>query len=220
MVVASRIYDHFANQILTPEDEVTGKTTVRRSLDFSTEVFGVCSNSEEFLRGRFHVLSVAWAFKYILACIPGGILGAPRLYSTLVDISHQTFPDEPAFPERGLNGALPEVSPTKARAISLAILALTNDMQLDFLCAIFGLCSFLDHETRTMLDFYRLKNIPLINRACLLDRKRILLTFAPLLCEDTKDLNDDDYGCEAFCVIAMMLDYWRVVSRQLRDADL
>lgn len=194
--------------------------TVRRTLNFSSEVFGVHSDNEDFLRGRFHVLSVAWAFKYILACIPGGILAAPRLYSTLVDISHQTFLDEPNYPERGLNGALPEVSPTKARAIALAILALTNDMQLDFLCAIFGLCSFLEHETRTMLDFYRSKNIPPINQAGLLDRKRILLTFTPLLCEETKDINDDDYGSEAFWVMAMMLNYWRVVSRQLRDADM
>ncbi|EED22912.1 conserved hypothetical protein [Talaromyces stipitatus ATCC 10500] len=220
VVVASRIYDHFASQILTPEGEESGNMTVRRSYDFSSEVFGVHSDNEDFLRGRFHVLSVAWAFKYILACIPGGILGSPRLYPTLVDIMNLTFPDEPTFPQRGLNGALPEVSPTKARAISLAILALTNDMQLDFLCAIFGLCSFLDHETRTMLDFYKSKNIPPINRACLLDRKRILLTFTPLLCEDTKAINDDDYGCEAFWVMGMMLDYWRVVSRHLADADI
>ncbi|KAE8555809.1 hypothetical protein EYB25_000507 [Talaromyces marneffei] len=222
IVVAARIYDHLANRILVHEDETTAtdNITVRRSLNFSSEVFGVHSDDEDFLRGRFHVLAVAWAFKYLLMGIPGGILGAPRLYSTLIDISHQTFPDEANVLERGLNGALPEVSPTKARAISLAILALTNDIQLDFICAIFGLCSFLDHETRTMLDFYRLKNLPPVNRACLLNRKRILLTFTPLLCEETKDITDDDYGCEAFWVMSMMLDYWRVVSHQLRDADV
>lgn len=156
----------------------------------------------------------------MVACIPGGILGAPRLFSTLTDISHQTFYDEPSFPERSLHEVLPEVSPTKARAISLAILALTNDMQFDFLCAIIGLCSFLEHETRTTLDFYQFKNIPPVNRACLLDRKRILLTFTPLLCEETKALDEDDYGCESFWVMAMMLDYWHVVIRQLRDADM
>jgi hypothetical protein len=57
-----------------------------------------------------------------------------------------------------------------------------------------------------------------VNRECLLDRERLLLTFTPLLCEETKDINDEDYGCEATKVMAMILDYWLVVSRHLRDA--
>lgn len=178
------------------------------------------SHDEDFLRGRFHVLPVAWAFKHVLAGIPGGILGAPRLYYTLLDISYRTFPDEPALPQTGYYGALPDISPTRARIISLAILALNNDIQLDFLCAIFGLCSLLDYETKHMLDFYRAKNVPPIGRAGLLTRKRILLTFTPLLCEETKGLDDDDFGCEAFVVMGMMLDYWRVISRQLHASDM
>lgn len=171
-------------------------------------------------RGRFHVLPVAWAFKYFLRGIPGGILGSPRLYHTLVDISYRTFPDEPIIPQSGHNGSLPVVSPTRTRAIALATLALTNDMQFDFLTAVFGLCSLLDYETTQLLDFYRAKKVPPINRATLLSRERIIEVFAPLLAEETKDVGPEDAGCEAYVVMEMMLDYWRPVSRQLQASDI
>jgi hypothetical protein len=118
VIVASRIYTHFAAQILDPEEDPTGKYSTKKTMNFSTAIFGKQLDSKDFLRGRFHVLSVAWACKYMLACIPGGILGAPRLYGTLVDIVHHTFPDEATSPQRDLKKALAEISPTKARAIS------------------------------------------------------------------------------------------------------
>jgi hypothetical protein len=207
---------------VSAEKELDMDEIMARRSDFSSKakVLEKYDFEEDFLRGRFHVLPVAWTFKHILAGIPGGILGPPRLYHTLVDIIHRQFPDEPVVPQFGYNGALPTLSPTRARVISLAILALTGDMQFDFICAIFGLCSLLDYETHQMLDFYRTKNIPRINREGLLTRDRIVEVFAPLLCEETKDVGPEDRGCEAYIVMDMMLDYWRTVSRQLHAFDL
>ncbi|OKL58102.1 hypothetical protein UA08_06565 [Talaromyces atroroseus] len=218
--LASDIYNHFADQIVSVEKEIDMDNLTGRRSDFLPKVLESYQFEEDSIRGRFHVLPVAWTFKNILAGLPGGILGAPRLYHTLVDIIHRQFPDEPVVPQFGYNGALPAVSPTRARVISLAILALTNDMQFDFLCAVFGLCSLLDYETHQLLDFYRTKHCPPISRAGLLTRDRIVDVFAPLLCEETKDVGPEDRGCEAYIVMEMMLDYWRTVSRQLHAFDM
>ncbi|KAH8705392.1 hypothetical protein BGW36DRAFT_435214 [Talaromyces proteolyticus] len=219
---AFRIYNHFADQVLSAEREkYTIHSTIRKS-GFPAEVVGFGNEEETFLSRRFHVLPVAWVFKYVLAGIPGGILGSPRLYLTLVDITYKPFPDEANLHVTGiygLYGGTPATSWTRNRAISLAILALTDDLQLDLICAVFGLCTLLDYETSRQIEFNQMHD-PVIGCTGMLTRERIVQAFAPLLSELTATVGEDDVQSEAFYVMRMMMANWRGVSRQLHDLDV
>lgn len=218
LTVAARVYDHFASQVLSVEKEEMVDMTMRKS-DFPSEALG--PGEESFLRGRFHVLPVAWAFKQVLAGIPGGILGSPRLYLTLVDLSTRIFPDEPPELPAGYSyWAMPAMSQTRVRAIALAILALTSDMQLDLICAVFGLCSLLDYATSQLMEEFQASNVPMEAWAAgLLTRRRIVQAFAPLLAGDLVKVEANDFESEAFFVMSVVMVNWRAVSRQLRAFD-
>lgn len=220
MTVASRIYDHFASQVLSVENEKDIVDITMRKSEFPCEAVGFGSEEESFLRGRFHVLPVAWAFKHVLAGIPGGILGSPRLYLTLVDLSTRVFPDEPPnLPEGYSYWSMPAMSQTRVRAIALAILALTSDMQLDLICAVFGLCSLLDYATSQLIEDYQVRKVPMEAWAGLLTRRRIVQAFAPLLVGELVEVGEGDSENEAFFVMSVMMVNWRAVSRQLRAFD-
>lgn len=192
--------------------------TMRRN-EFPSEAVGFGSDEESFLRGRFHVLPVAWAFKHVLAGIPGGILGSPRLYLTLAELSVHKFPDQPPVLREDLYWSRPAVSPTRVRAMALAILALTTDMQLDLICAVFGLCSLLDYASGQMIEDFEEGNVPMEAWAGLLTRQRIVQAFAPLLAGDLFKVTEEDFNSEPFFVMNTMLVNWRAVSRQLRAFD-
>jgi hypothetical protein len=221
MTVASRIYEHFASQVLSMEKEQDIVDVTMRKSEFPCEAVGFGSEEESFLRGRFHVLPVAWAFKHVLAGIPGGILGSPRLYLTLVDLSTCVFQDKPPdLPEGHLYWSRPAMSQTRVRAIALAILALTSDMQLDLICAVFGLCSLLDYETSQLIEDYKVRDVPVEAWAAgLLTRQRIVQAFAPLLAGELFAVGEGDSDSEAFFVMGVMMVNWRSVSRQLRAFD-
>lgn len=217
--VAARIYDHFAEQVLSVEREEHKVDITMRGSEFPSETLGLDSESESFLRGRFHVLSVACVFKQLLAGLPGGILGSIHLYRNLVNISTHQFPDEVA-PALNREYRVSFTSAAKSRAIALAIVALTSDMQLDLICAVFGLCAFLDHEAHCVVDFYRRKRIPSIALTGLLDRDRLIQVFTPLLLGYEEGTMDREVDAEAALVMKMMIECWRGVSKQLWIRDV
>jgi hypothetical protein len=217
--VAARIYDHFADQVLSVGREEDKVDITLRGSEFPSEALGFGSESESFLQGRFHVLSVACVFKRLLAGLPGGILGTMRLYRNLVNISKHPFPDEVFLVSDRVYGVSFTSAP-KSRAIALAIVALTSDMQLDLICAVFGLCAFLDHEANCVFDFYRRKSIPSFALTGLLDRNRLIEVFTPLLIGYEEGTMDGEVEAEAAVVMKMMIECWRGVSKQLWVRDV
>ena len=171
------------------------------------------------------VLSVAWTFKSLLAGLPGGILGSARLYRVLVEICHGHIVDEPIERRRSCLGGLSPRGYVKVKAISLAILALSDSMQLNLICGVFGLCALLLHETQRLVEVERQGFRGSVCRASvgsgLLNLDRLSGVLAPVLTEREGREHDDTFRAiereiESQRVAAMLIGSWRGVSRQLR----
>ncbi|OJJ81461.1 uncharacterized protein ASPGLDRAFT_105053, partial [Aspergillus glaucus CBS 516.65] len=244
MKTASRIYEHFAHQVLSAEREEDKIQMTMRSNQMPVDIIEPLQRDTTPEQSPSYILSVAWVFKALLAGIPDGILGSKELYQVLVDISYGRQPyifsrrkskdqskaqAEPERPDDCLEGLTPWEH-TQTKAIALAILSLTSKMHLELICAVFGLCEVLLHEVQRHVEDQWVRNIPRKQQlrpswaAGLLDVDRLSRTLGPLLANRTSD------GEEGLCpeyrmvpsalqeerVVRMLLEHWRGVSRQLR----
>lgn len=221
--VSSRLYNHYANQLLNAEKEgVEIHVSVGRHdlpADLETQHLG---SPRDF---NSQVLSAASVFKSLIAGLPGGILGSPALYHALVDIYHARLTREQVRPFKGTIGGASSTASAGAKLISLAILALTSPMQLDFICAVLGLCHLLIHETQRAADLKRqglgisLSRFRFVYGA--LDQDRLAYILGPLLTNGWSDAEDDPVGVinreiESRQVATLLISYWPFVVRQLR----
>ncbi|OGM39910.1 hypothetical protein ABOM_011319 [Aspergillus bombycis] len=219
--MAARVYDYFAKQVLSAEnvrDRI--EATVRRG-ELPIDLIGIFdhSASREF---SSQVLSVGWVFKALLAGLPGGILGSARLYRILVSICYGRIAESN---ERNgdYGGVLSPLGHTKLQAIGLAVLALTTPMQLNLICAFFGLCAMLRYETERAGEDYEFGG----------DAGRSGLTFGlssverlghvlgPLLTPDGGDGGQNTFRAiereiENQRVMTMLISSWGSINQQLR----
>ncbi|KAI2789908.1 hypothetical protein POX_d05407 [Penicillium oxalicum] len=115
---AIRLYDYFANQVLSAtKDEALIESTVRA---ISVPLW---DRSEQY-----PVLSVAWTLKALLAGLPGGLLGSRALYQLLKEINYLEGFDAAGFPQK-----------IRTSLIAFALPGLTSPMHLALICAIFGI---------------------------------------------------------------------------------
>ncbi|EYE91773.1 uncharacterized protein EURHEDRAFT_463967, partial [Aspergillus ruber CBS 135680] len=226
---ASRIYEHFAHQVLSAEREEDRIQMTMRSNQMPMDIIEPLQRDTTPEQPPPYILSVAWVFKALLAGIPDGILGSKELYQVLVDISYGQQIKSQKRPDDCLEGLTPWEH-TQTKAIALAILSLTSKMHLELICAVFGLCEVLLHEVQRHIEDQWVRNIPRKQQlrpswaAGLLDVDRLSRTLGPLLANRTSD------GEEELCseyrtvpsalqeerVVRMLLEHWRGVSRQLR----
>lgn len=153
------------------------------------------------------VLSVGWVFKQLLAGLPGGILGSPRLYQVLSAI-YLANPSDPAL----------------TRLITLAIMALTSEMQCALICAVFGLFTSLLQEAevhqlqQTSSHQSGTSGRPVANT---LNPDGLARVFGPVLISghdrERATQHDVEQEVEEQRVVGLLLANWRSVSRQLRD---
>lgn len=115
---AIRLYDSFASQVLS-----AAKDEHRISSALRVITMPICPDGE-----TIPVLTVAWTFKALLAGLPEGIFGSTVLYEMLKKIY---------LLEDVVGTDIPRA--TRTRLISLAIVALTSEMQCSLICAVFGL---------------------------------------------------------------------------------
>lgn len=92
MKTAARIYEHFANQVLSAEQEEDKIQTTMRSNRMPVAVVEPLQQDTAPSQLSTYILSVGWVFKALLAGIPDGILGSRELYQVLVDISYGRQP--------------------------------------------------------------------------------------------------------------------------------
>ncbi|KAE8369581.1 hypothetical protein BDV27DRAFT_141071 [Aspergillus caelatus] len=221
MKMAARIYDYFAKQVLSAEnvhDRI--EVTVRRG-EMPVELMKILGHgaSPKF---SSQVLSVGWVFKALLAGLPGGILGSARLYRILVSICYGRIADSNGC-NGGYGGGLSPPGHTKVQAIGLAVLALTTPMQLNLICAFFGLCAMLLYETERTGEVDKLGGD--VGRSGLtlelLSLERLGYVLGPLLTP-----NGDNGGQDTFRAIereienqrlmTMLISSWCSINRQLR----
>ncbi|KAL6233381.1 hypothetical protein BDW75DRAFT_232044 [Aspergillus navahoensis] len=219
---ATQTYHYFAQQVLSAEKERTKIHMTMRSSKLPEFLEDVSATNEA---QNSHVLSVAYAFRALLAGLPGGILGSVQLWRVLVNIYHGRISLQSVQRTGSCLAGLSAEDYAKVRAISLAIVALTSSMQLNLICGVFGLCSLLLHETERMLEIERRQrraNRRIASGADKLSLERFAVTLGPLLIEPRGQ--GDDPGAlhmrpdeiESQRVVTLLIGNWRSISRLLR----
>ncbi|KAJ5279560.1 hypothetical protein N7478_004932 [Penicillium angulare] len=112
MKAATRLYNHFASQVLLAERDA-------HRIAMTMRVIAIPHIDTE--SSSMAVLSVGWVFVELLAGLPNGILGSVHLYRVV----HRIFLAATANPGR-------------VRLITLAIMALTSEMECAMICAVCG----------------------------------------------------------------------------------
>lgn len=230
---AAQIYGYFASQVLSSEREKDKIQITMGSGEMPSELMNILSSIQS-QRHSSHILSVGWVFKCLLAGLPGGILGSTQLYSTLLDIYVKTpsledklnSPNQKLERTRSCLGGLTQARYTRIKAIGLAILALAGPMQLELMCAVFGLCAFYVHETRRIVEYERHGYKTGVGKLAFVTRSQILeglgQVFGPLLTYQGPEEGACDLETLRILemnrryVAMMLIANWRAVSRQLR----
>ncbi|KAJ9296431.1 hypothetical protein DTO271G3_5129 [Paecilomyces variotii] len=219
---AARMYDHYANQVLSAEKEKIKIDVTMRECNLPSDSVG--SDKDYLFNEGFHVRSVGCVFKQLLAGLPGGILGSTELYRTLVDIYERRFFDAEVDSSESRLGGMSSAASMRIKVITLAILALTSEMQLALICAVFGLCTLLLHETERLVETEK----QMMSETCagaslagLLDMEHLARVFGPLLTSAATSASHDPFldierEIQGERVAVMLIENWRSVSRQLR----
>lgn len=188
---ATTLYDHFASQVLSAEKDEPRITLTMR-------VIAMPHPETDEPAGT--VLSVGWTFKALLAGLPDGILGSVRLYETMKAIYYVETP-----------------TAVRVRFITLAIVALTSEMQCALICGVFGLlvCLLEQEPPGSGRDVRRVAGFT--------EADRLSRVFGPLLLGTRRDggsaseQNRVEQEIEEVRVAGMLLQHWQDISTQLRD---
>ncbi|PYH31736.1 uncharacterized protein BO87DRAFT_339913 [Aspergillus neoniger CBS 115656] len=216
--LAARTYDYYANQVHSVEKQQDKIQMTVASGTIPADVVDPLSRDGDS-GDAIQVLSVAWAFKALLSGLPGGILGSGRLYRVLVQICQGHLTSEPVERRRSCLGGISPRGYVKVKAMSLAILALSDSMQLNLISGVFGLSALLLHETQRLIELERQGFRGSVCRASigsgLLNLDRLSGVLAPLLTEGEGEENPEDAfrtiqrEIESQRVAAMLIGNWR-----------
>ncbi|KAJ6184706.1 hypothetical protein N7519_006007 [Penicillium mononematosum] len=204
---AIRLYDHFAGQVIEAEKDES-------NISLTMRVVAMPQLRED----SAPVLSVAWAFKAVLAGLPDGILGSVRLYRVLRDMYYHSVPDQSHLLR--VPDCISEASPSTAarvQLICLALIALAPEMQRDLVCSVFGLLSMMVTARTDAQD----PGMELRDPVASPKFQDLVRVFGPLLLgprgqkiretltEVEKDIQDQR-------VAGLLLNNWHFIHRQLQ----
>ncbi|KAJ6037056.1 hypothetical protein N7540_001335 [Penicillium herquei] len=190
---ATRLYNHFASQVLLPERDahriaMTMRVVALPNLD--TE-----SNTAT-------VLSVGWVFMQILGGLPNGILGSVRLFRVLHVIS--------------LRGPNPDSD--HIRLTTLAIMGLTSEMQCSLICGVFGFFNIILQRTENAQESTNQNSgnsVRPVASYIPLQLGRLARVFAPLLIGRRTVKRTVEEEIEEERVMEFLLAHWPRIGRQL-----
>lgn len=219
--VATQMYDYFANQVLSAERE---KDKIQMTMRASDMPFGPGYLDTDYgVRHASQVKAVACVFKSLLAGLPGGILGSAVLYRILLDICYRDFPESEFKDVKSYLADLTPAQSAKVHAIALAVLALTSEMQLELVCAVFGLFAVMLYGTKRMKAINKLDLGSRVRSSFVsgeLNEDCLSRVFGPLLTDPERELHhpsaEADRRVEHERVANMLIQNWRSVSRLLK----
>ncbi|EGE81012.1 hypothetical protein RJZ56_001205 [Blastomyces dermatitidis] len=218
--VVRSLYSEYAHQVLSAamRKDTIDKTTraVRQPNALVPPLDKPSGRNMRFIH------DVSTVFKHLLCGIPGGILGSVYLGKVLRQIQQHEFKTFSVIKDphrREYRPDLPLPKAAKIRLIALALAALTSDMQLDFICAIFGLLAFTADENA------KVRNAPDYNNNSfftLPDSESLDGIFgfvlvdpssAPLIPDENFILQDPGICYEG--LVKMIIDHWKDIYVQL-----
>ncbi|KAF3483413.1 uncharacterized protein GIQ15_02737 [Arthroderma uncinatum] len=224
--VVSALYGHYATQILRAErvKETISRTT--RSVRLPSGYVYKYART----RGDAHVQDISSVLRHFLCELPGGILGSSYLYSVLEKIHDQTFSAANESRDPGRKEYVPDMVPSlaaKVRMITMALLALTTDMQLELICAIFGLLALTADECadrKTAHQYFHLHGAGPCEFCMTLPTPRTLGRVFGSFLHDVTGVRELQpvvqfklaEGTQSADVATMLVDLWKGIAAQLR----
>ena len=196
MKAATRLYNHFASQVLLAERDADRIAMTMRV---------VALPNMETESDMAALLSVGWVLKEILAGLPNGILGSARLHKVL----HTVY----------LAGS----NPYQVRLITFAMMALTSEMECALICAVFGLLKSLlrvDVLTSLGMPFKGPgSQVRTVATHSQLDPTGLARVFAPLLVggRNRSAERSVEQEIEDERVMGMLMEHWSGINRLLWD---
>ncbi|EFE42359.1 conserved hypothetical protein [Trichophyton verrucosum HKI 0517] len=181
-------------------------------------------------KGDAHVQDISTVLRHFLCELPGGILGSSSLYSVLAQIHGKNFTEmrdlrDPGRREYIKGVAMPVAA--KVRMITLALLALTTDMQLELICAIFGLLALTADECADRKVSHQYLHPPgtaSCDFCITLPTPRTLGRVFGSFLYDVKNVRELQptvqfklaEGTQSADVATMLIELWKHISTQLR----
>ncbi|KAL1956036.1 hypothetical protein VTO42DRAFT_7851 [Malbranchea cinnamomea] len=225
--VVTTLYSHFAKQVVGPVTAKDAITQTTRPIDFPVKILNIEGHPRKHDE---YLYDVGALLRQFLSEIPGGILGSRSLFQVLKQIHSHKFTTDAVRKDPGRREYIRETSPemgAKVRMIMLAVVALTTDMQLELICAVFGLLALTHEESTIREQFHTLTIHPFektCSNCCGYPKMSILASaFGPLL-YDTSGFNNSDVLQQPITmgpglvedVMYMMIGYWRLIASQMR----
>ncbi|PGG96423.1 hypothetical protein GX51_07829 [Blastomyces parvus] len=218
--VVLSLYSQYAHQVLSAamRKDTIDKTTraVRQPNALVPPPDNPSGSNTRFIH------DVSTVFKHLLCGIPGGILGSVYLGKVLRQIQQHEFitPSVMKDPHRmEYRPDLPLPTAAKIRLIALALAALTSDMQLDLICAVFGLLAFTVDENAKIRNApdYNNNNYCILPDSELLDGIFSFVLVDPRSTAVTADENFilKDAGAHYEGLVKMIVDHWKDIYVQL-----
>ncbi|OJD27684.1 hypothetical protein ACJ73_00930 [Blastomyces percursus] len=218
--VVRSLYSEYAHQVLSAEmrKDTIDKTTraVRQPNALVPPLDNTSGRNIRFIH------DVSTVFKHLLCGIPGGILGSAYLVKVLRQIQAHEFKTFSVIKDphrREYRPDLPLPKAAKIRLVALALAALTSDMQLDFICAVFGLLAFTADENakiRNAPDFNNNNFFTLPDSESLDGIFGFVLvdsSSTPLIPDENFILQDPGICYEG--IMKMIIDNWKDIYVQL-----
>ncbi|OQE85757.1 hypothetical protein PENNAL_c0023G08874 [Penicillium nalgiovense] len=204
---AIRLYDHFAGQVIEAEKDESNISLTMRVVAMP-----------QLRENSAPVLSVAWAFKAVLAGLPDGILGSVRLYRVLRDMYYHSIPDQSHLLR--VPDCISEARPSTAarvQLICLALIALAPEMQRDLICSVFGLLSMVVTARTDAQD----PGMELRDPVASPKFQDLVRVFGPLLLgprgqEIRETLTEVEKDIQDQRVAGLLLNNWHFIHRQLQ----
>ncbi|PGH34947.1 hypothetical protein GX50_02185 [[Emmonsia] crescens] len=218
--VVCSLYSKYASQVLSAAmiKDTIDKTT--RAAKQPTAL--VPPPDDPSGRNTSFVHAVSIVFRHLLCDIPGGILGSMYLCEVLQQIQKHDFKTSSVVKDPYRNECRPDFPlPTaaKIRLLALALAGLTNDMQLELICAVFGLLSF------TVDENARIRTSPNYNNnSCFIlpDSDSLDAAFSFVLvdpksigftADENRVVKDPEINHEG--LVGMIIDHWKDIYVQL-----
>lgn len=138
-ITVSELYNYYAAQVLSEKQKESIDWTIR------TIELPIDSLSLAQARESSFVHDVGTVFRCLLYGLPGGIIGSPRLFRVLQDIFTHDFLPVNIYCDPGRKDYITDADPltsARHRLAALAIVAFSEDYQLELICSVIGLLSF------------------------------------------------------------------------------
>lgn len=220
------LYSHYATQILRAEGVKDNINRTARSIELPSE--DIYMNGRD--KGDSFVQDISTVFRHFLCELPGGILGSAYLYRTLAQIYEHDFSSAGKPGDPGRKEYIRDIAPSlaaKVQMVTLALLVLTTDMQLELICAVFGLLSLTSDECSDRKQAHKYlhdKETGPCDFCLALPSPRSLGRVFGCLLYEPKGVSDPQLIVQFFMtentlvadVTTMLIDLWKGISSQLR----